>query len=67
MFAENENAVAVKLNQLGYTPTSILETKKPARLLKFLIRGIRVKFSDLIMFTRQLSTLQKAVYRFCFL
>jgi len=60
MSADDENAVAVKLNQLGYTPISIVETKQKSQVIKFLGTGIKVKFTDLNMFTRQLATLQKA-------
>ena len=60
MSADDENAVATKLNQLGYTPISITETKQESAVTKFLGSAIRVKFSDLNMFTRQLATLQKA-------
>lgn len=60
MSADDENAVAVKLNQLGYTPISIIETQQESRVTKFLGLVVKVKFSDLNMFTRQLATLQKA-------
>jgi len=60
MSADDENAVATKLNQLGYTPISITETKQESKITKFLGSAIKVKFSDLNMFTRQLATLQKA-------
>jgi len=60
MSGENENAVALKLNQLGYIPISIVETKQESGVTKFLSKVTRVKFSDLNMFTRQLATLQKA-------
>jgi len=58
--ADDENAVAIKLNQLGYTPISITETKQKSQVTKFLGQILRVKFSDLNMFTRQLATLQRA-------
>jgi len=60
MEAENENAVAQRLIQLGFTPVSIREVKKADRALKFSGSAIRVKSSELNMFTRQLATLQKA-------
>jgi MSHA biogenesis protein MshG len=60
MAAENENAVAVKLNQLGYIPILISETKETSQITKIFEPVIQIKFSDLIMFTRQLATLQKA-------
>jgi len=60
MSADDENAVATKLNQLGVTPISITETKQESKVNKFLSSVVKVKFSDLNMFTRQLATLQKA-------
>jgi MSHA biogenesis protein MshG len=60
MSADDENAVALKLNQLGHTPIAITETKQESRVTKFLGSAVRVKFSDLNIFTRQLATLQKA-------
>lgn len=60
MSADDENAVAIKLSQLGYTPISITETKQGLQAAKLLGSVARVKFSDLNMFTRQLATLQKA-------
>ena len=60
MVAENENTVALRLTQLGFTPISITEIKETSRADKFLGGAIRVKFSDLNMFTRQLATLQRA-------
>jgi MSHA biogenesis protein MshG len=60
MFADDENAVATKLNQLGYAPIFITETKQESGMTKFLGSVVRIKSSDLNMFTRQLATLQKA-------
>lgn len=60
MEAEDENAVAQRLIQLGFTPVSITEVKETSRAAKFSGSSIRVKFSELNMFTRQLATLQKA-------
>ena len=60
MSADNESAIAAKLNQLGYTPISIIETKQESKITKFLGTGVKVKFADLNMFTRQMATLQKA-------
>lgn len=60
MSAEDENAVAVKLEQLGFVPLAITETKEVSRVAQFLSPSVRIKFSDLNMFTRQLATLQKA-------
>lgn len=60
MEGEDENAVAQKLIQMGFTPVSITEVKQSSRNAKFSSSAIRVKFSELNMFTRQLATLQKA-------
>lgn len=60
MEADDENAVAQRLIQMGFTPVSITEAKQTSRAFKFSDSGIRVKFSELNMFTRQLATLQKA-------
>jgi len=60
MEADDENAVAQRLIQMGFTPVSITEVKQTSRAFKFSDSGIRVKFSELNMFTRQLATLQKA-------
>jgi len=60
MEADDENAVAQKLIQMGFTPVSITEVRQASRAFKFSGSLIRVKFSELNMFTRQLATLQKA-------
>ncbi|MDD5505635.1 MAG: type II secretion system F family protein [Candidatus Omnitrophica bacterium] len=60
MDADDENAVAQRLIQMGFTPVSINEVKQASRAFKFSGSLIRVKFSELNMFTRQLATLQKA-------
>ena len=61
MGADSENAVAVKLTQMGYLPITIHpKTAESPQLEKFLERFRKLKFSDLNMFTRQLFTLQKA-------
>ena len=60
MSAESENAVALKLNGMGYIPISVAEQKEGFNLREFLGKFGRVRFSDLNMFTRQLATLQKA-------
>jgi len=60
MEGEDENAVAQKLIQMGFTPVYITEVKQSGRNAKFSSSAIRVKFSELNMFTRQLATLQKA-------
>ena len=60
MEGESENAVAQRLIQLGFAPVSITEIKEARGAFKFSDAGMRVKFSELNMFTRQLATLQKA-------
>ena len=60
MSAENDAAVAVKLNQLGFVPISITETKEASSVVQLLSPSVRVKSVDLNIFTRQLATLQKA-------
>jgi len=60
MAGENENAVALKLTQLGFIPISITESQESGPVAKFFSPAIRIKFSDLNMFTRQLAVLQKA-------
>lgn len=60
MEAEGEDAVAQRLIQLGFTPISIAEANEAGRTLKFSSPAMRIKFSELNMFTRQLATLQKA-------
>jgi MSHA biogenesis protein MshG len=60
MEAESEDAVAQRLIRMGFTPVSITEEKETGRSNKFSGSGIRIKFSELNMFTRQLATLQKA-------
>lgn len=60
MSADSENAVVVRLNQLGCVPVSIKKADERARLANFFDRFSSVKFSELNMFTRQLATLQKA-------
>jgi len=59
MSGESQDAVAAKLNQMGFIPISI-EEKKSAELGGFFDKFGRIKFSDINMFTRQLATLQKA-------
>ncbi len=60
MSADNENAVALRLTQLGFIPISITEIKEASHSVNLLSSVVRVKFTDLNMFTRQLATLQKA-------
>jgi len=60
MEGEDENSVAQRLIQMGFTPVSIAEAKETVRGPKFSGAAIRIKFSELNMFTRQLATLQKA-------
>jgi type II secretory pathway component PulF len=45
MLADDESAVAVKLNQLGYIPILIIETKQSSKIIKFLGARVRVKFT----------------------
>ncbi len=59
MSGDSQDAVAAKLNQMGFIPISI-EEKKEADAGGFFDRFGRIKFSDINMFTRQLATLQKA-------
>ncbi|MDD5097875.1 MAG: hypothetical protein PHU59_05260, partial [Candidatus Omnitrophica bacterium] len=44
MSADDESAIAAKLNQLGYTPISIIETRQESKITKFLGSAVRVKF-----------------------
>jgi len=60
MSADSENAVVVRLNQLGCVPVSIKKAQERVTLASFVNRFSSVKFSELNMFTRQLATLQKA-------
>ena len=60
MTGENENAIALKLTELGLVPISIVETREAGPVAKFFSPAIRIKSSDLNIFTRQLATLQKA-------
>ena len=41
MSADDESAVAVKLNQLGYTPIAITEAKQGSKVTKFLGSVVR--------------------------
>ena len=56
----DENAVFIKLKQMGCVPVSITKTKKKQRISNFLDRFKRIKFSDLNMFNWQFAALQKA-------
>lgn len=60
MLAESEDAVASKLNQLGYVPIFIIKVKEKKRLSKIFLRFNRVRPSEVNMFTRQFATLEKA-------
>jgi len=61
MEAVSENAVANKLKESDYMPTSIEELGKEASFLnKLLGRFNKVKLSEINMFTRQFATLQRA-------
>lgn len=59
MAADSEASLVAKLNQMGYVPVSVSETKGEKRG-SFLGRFLKVGFSDLNMFTRQFATLQRA-------
>ena len=58
--ADSENAVAAKIEQMGYLPIAIMPAGQESTLIHFLDRFKAVKFSDINLFTRQLYTLQKA-------
>lgn len=57
---DSEKAAALKLEQMGFVPVTILETTGEQQLGTFIERMRGVRFSDLNMFTRLLFTLQKA-------
>ena len=60
MAAESENAVALKLKQMGYIPISINQSKGKQKFTS-IFEGLRgIKSSELNMFSRQLYALQKA-------
>ncbi len=60
MAAESENAVALKLKQMGYIPISIIQTRGKQKF-DSIFDGLRgIKSSELNMFSRQLYALQKA-------
>jgi len=56
----DENSIAQRLIQMGFTPVSIQEAKETTRGSKLSGSSMRIKFSELNIFTRQLATLQKA-------
>ena len=59
--ANNENALAAKLKEMDYLPTFIQEAGKAENSLdNFAARLRKVNLSELNMFTRQFTTLQKA-------
>ena len=60
MGAESENAVAVKLEQMGYIPIAIFPARVEFRFDRIFDRFSSVGFWELNIFTRQLFTLQKA-------
>lgn len=60
MVADSQNAVAVKLKQMGYIPVAIDVTGGESRLNQIAFSLRPINFSDLNLFTRQLYTLQKA-------
>ena len=58
--ADSERAAALKVEQMGFVPITIHETRSDQRLGKLIERLRGVRFSDLSMFTRLLFTLQRA-------
>ena len=58
--ADSENAVALKLEQMGYLPIAIVLVGKEPVFVDLFDRFRTVKFTDINLFTRQLYTLQKA-------
>jgi MSHA biogenesis protein MshG len=61
MNADDEAAVAAKLKDMGYTPISIKPEQKPEASFNILDRfRVKVKESEVNIFTRQLAALQKA-------
>ena len=59
MEADSPQAVAVKLEQVGFIPINITQVKNTASS-NDIFNSKSVKFSEVNMFTRQLYTLQKA-------
>ncbi|OGX31397.1 MAG: hypothetical protein A2787_09150 [Omnitrophica WOR_2 bacterium RIFCSPHIGHO2_01_FULL_48_9] len=60
MVADSQNAVAVKLKQMGYIPVAIEVTGGDSGLNQVVFSFRPISFSDLNLFTRQLYTLQRA-------
>lgn len=61
MSGESESAVAAKLQEMGYVPISIGETKAGGSLGELLDKFMKkVSSADLNMFTKQFAALQKA-------
>ncbi|MEW6075009.1 MAG: type II secretion system F family protein [Candidatus Omnitrophota bacterium] len=60
MSADSEGAIAQKLTTMEYVPIAIREIKEPPATGRLFGAFRRVGFIDLNMFTRQLSSLQKA-------
>lgn len=58
--AENENAAAARLQQMGCTPIYLSPVKAEDKAVMPVLQRRGVKFADLNMFTRQLFTLQRA-------
>src|SRR3989338_4018295 len=57
---ENKESVLAYLKKMGYTPISVEEDIEAFALKDFFARFKKVKLEDMIMFTRQLVTLQSA-------
>ncbi|MCX5811451.1 MAG: type II secretion system F family protein [Proteobacteria bacterium] len=61
MEAENRSIVYMQLDGMGLLPVSVVEEKKGSLDLQgFFMRYQKVKYDDLIFFTRQLQTIVKA-------
>ncbi|PIR65521.1 MAG: hypothetical protein COU52_03935 [Candidatus Omnitrophica bacterium CG10_big_fil_rev_8_21_14_0_10_43_8] len=57
---ENKEGVINYLKKMGYTPISVEEYNETFSIKSFLLKFNKVKLEDMIMFTRQLVTLQSA-------
>jgi len=57
---ENKEAVINYLKKMGYTPISVEEYNEKFSARELVLRFKKIKLEDLIMFTRQLVTLQGA-------
>jgi len=60
MAGENKDAVLAYLKKMGYTPVTIDEVKGNFIAKDFFSRFIKIKQEEMIMFSRQLVTLQSA-------